>query len=203
MSLNWSALDFGNVPAWGSTVIALVGLLFVVLGYRANHGRKQRRRKERTELEAAARRVAVSPHSVSGTGMPPGFVRVTAEVFNSGDLPITNVFLRVHSLLILQDAVFASVRQLNAGMTLKLDQVVAENPDQGTIPDSDRLWTSASFTDSDGWKWQRWADGVIRPPIDMSPRGPWSSRFNRIRPIAWMVEKWRRRDGRPPLRAHR
>jgi len=185
-----------------STILSVLSLVLTAFLYwlASRAKRKERGREEREALLSAARQVAVSPHRIHDRDQPAGFVRVTAEVTNAGSLPIYEVFLTVHSKFCKQPA-FAATHQLDPWAKLKQDEVVAAASHPYPVDYDDRLQVSAFFQDSEGYQWQRWATGTIRPPINLRPYGDWRDALIRTRPVSWMISRWRGRDSRPPVRA--
>lgn len=192
--MNLNDLQFGTVLS--AAALVLPAFLYWLA---SRDKRKERRREKREALLSAARQVAVSQHRIHDRDQPAGFVRVTAEVTNAGSLPIYEVFLKVHSGFLQQPA-FAVTDQLDPEATLKLDQIVAAAPDPYPVDYDDRLQVDASFRDSEGYEWQRWATGTIRPPINLRSYGDWRDPLIRTRPVSWVISRWRGRDSRPPVR---
>jgi hypothetical protein len=192
-------LNFGTAIALMSFVVAFLTLVYTCRMFWAATGRRRRRRDERVALESRARQLTVSPHRITSEGQPDGQVRATAEAHNTGSQPLYEVFLNVHSRF-LQGTAVAFTHQLDPGGKLLLDEVVPAAANPYPVNYTDRLQVDAVFRDADSYQWQRYADGTLRPPIDMRPIPGWRGQLVRIRPIGSLVSRWRARNSRPPLR---
>jgi hypothetical protein len=199
LGMDVSDLDFGNVPSW---LALLFSLLSLIISWRsALAAAKERKQKLRDAPWSAARQVTISPAEITSAGQ--GKLRVRAEAYNGGTLPISNVWIYVNSKLIKGTAVDRTPT-LAPGATFPFDQVIDEEPDPGEVLDTDRLNATVSFGDADNYQWQRWADGTLKPVIDARPRGGKAWRWLKRNTPLGRLTRWRRtRDNRAPLRIER
>lgn len=164
-----------------------------------------RRQAQRSDLTAQARNIYVSKLTTDGTSDKEK-IRVTFYVENNSDHVIDEVWLTCHSHLIHSDEHISEfAHQLPPDHRLTVDRIVASNPDPFPLALSDRLKVSASFIDTNRYRWQKWADGELSPPIDQRPRKGVTGRLLRLtpKPLQRFWAKWWGRRGRPPLRERR
>lgn len=180
---------------WGTVTAAFAVLVAIGVHLR------DRRTKRREAQWAAPDAVVVSPSRVSEDGaVHAKDCRIQAHVTNYGQFPIWDVVLIVNSHFI-QNESFTAARTLGPGETLLLDEIVPSHPDPYPVPGNDSLLVSASFTDSGGFRWQKWAYGKIHIPIWRGPyRGRLPDWLMRCPPMVKINEKWQERPWRPPMK---
>jgi hypothetical protein len=61
--------------------------------------------------------------------------------------------------------------QLLRGKSFEVDQVVDAAAGPYPLDGNDAFNATVSFMDGDGFAWQRWADGTMRPPVDLRTSG--------------------------------
>jgi hypothetical protein len=182
-------LDWGTVPAFGSIVVAVWALA---------EARLVRRRQKVDDLQAHAKNIVVSPSTI--TDLEEGSCLVETQVTNYSEYDVRDVWLHVHSKRIAEPVV-KFIRSLPAKQTLTVREVCASVSDPFPFSMNDRLQVNASFVDVNGYKWQRWANGEIRPPIDLRlSRNAILRLIVRMPMIGKLVGRWKRRRNRPAIR---
>lgn len=184
-----------------SLIVALISLVATV-SFQVHNVRKSRR-EAREKVQRHVEAVTVSPTHIQDAGA--GTVRAECSVTNHGDRPITAVHLMVDSQYIKPGQFnFTGTRTLDPGSTLRYDEVLLAAPDPYPVDGNDRLRATVGFTDSNGYAWQKWADGHFQSPLWVGPyRGRLPQWVMRV-PIAAKIERrWARRRHRPPFRQQR
>lgn len=184
-----------------SLIVACISLL-ATISFQIHNVRKSRR-EVREKLERHVEAVTVSPTRIQSAGE--GTVRAQCSVTNHGDRPITDVWLTIHSRFISDDesaTTFAPT--LDPGATLPYDKVLPAEPNPYPVDLNDKLRATVGFTDSDGYKWQKWADGHFQSPLWLGPyRGRLPHWLIRVPIVAKIELKWRGRRRRAPFRQQR
>lgn len=184
-----------------SLIVAVTSLVATV-SFQVHNVRKSRR-EVREKLQRHVEAVTVSPTLIQDAGE--GTVRVTCSVTNRGNRPITAISLMIDSQYIDPSQIaFMRAHTLEPGENLTYDEVLLAKPDPYPVDGNDRLRATVGFTDSDGYAWQKWADGHFQSPLWVGPyRGRLPKRVMRVPLIAKIERRWRRRRHRPPLRHQR
>lgn len=194
-----SDFDFGTVPAWLTALIA--GLSFALAWYTVRATAKDRKRNASKEVRRAAEQVTVTPIRNAKAGE--GKVRVITRARNDSDLPITDVWVSVHSKL-LREPAFTAQRYLDPNEVLDLDEIANAAPDPFPADGDDNRLATVTFTDAKGYRWQRWADGDLKPVIDLCASDSSAARWIVVHtPIGRIAMKRRRRQNRPPVHMRR
>lgn len=182
-------LDWGTVPAFLSLFVALWAL---------TEARQARRWQRRDDLQDQARKIHVSPQIASDVGS--NLLDVVISVENLSEYPVTNVWLLTRSQLLHSDVdLVECIARLEPGGTFRVKQVVAANPDPYPISGDDHLRVTATFVDHNGYKWQRWATGEIKPPISLRARSRPMRLMWKVLPNSILM-RWLGRENRPPVR---
>lgn len=180
---------------WG-TVPSVLSLPVAVWAAYTSH--RTRRDNARFALQEQARQVAVSPiHETDGAASA-AKVRLRASVVNSSSAPIFGVWLHIDSAYAVEDwSSFKS--EVGAGERWDVDEEVLAKTEPFPVSGDSRNRVSTSFSDANGWKWQKWANGELMPPIDARPPLGRAAPLRRLVP-GRVRSRWRRRKSRPPLR---
>lgn len=153
--MSWAG-QWGTVSAVVAVVVSIV--LYVI----------ERRKKRHEKLHEHADAVVILPSEISDVPGAPGLLQVRAIATNYGAHPITNVWVNVHSHQ-LAKPVFDHSRHLDPGATVTSEWIAATAADVESISGNDSLLVSVVFTDSGGYRWQKWADGNLHIPVWAGP----------------------------------
>ncbi|WP_145976550.1 hypothetical protein [Rhodococcoides fascians] len=199
-----AGLEFPMTPteiAVCSLIVAVISLVATV-SFQVHNVRKSRR-EVRERMQRHVEAVTVSPTHIQSAGE--GVVRAQSSVTNHGDRPITAVTLWVDSQYVKPGQTpFTGAHTVEPGATLNYDELLLAEPDPYPVDGNDKLRANVGFTDSDGYAWQKWADGHFQSPLWVGPyRGRLPKRLMRVPLVAKAELRWRRRRHRPPTRQQR
>lgn len=190
--IHWLGAHWTSIVASLSFGVALWALV---------ESKRVTRQQQIADLRSQATQIIVSPLDVQELTDQPAKIRVIAKVHNYSFYPIQEVWLKAHSRMIHTDQhVLTFTLELIPSGELVLDQIIEAEPNPYPLAYDDRLLVDASFTDRNGYRWQRWATGEIKPPIDLRRQWEFYGIIRKMVPNKLRL-RWARRRNRPPVRA--
>ena len=180
-----SSLDYGDVPTWLYTALTLAIAVYAARTYRRAEHRQVRKQASQVHVASNRRVVKESDDEIRWS--------ISATVINRSGAPIYDVWLHAHGRP--GSEVFDYFGTLQPEEARSVEGVI-----EGTVrPAFETPVVTTSFRDADGYKWQRWENGRLMPPVDMRPCTGWRRLVFKVVPDR-LLRAYLSREGRPPIR---
>ncbi|WP_146099678.1 hypothetical protein [Kineococcus xinjiangensis] len=185
--MEWSDLDWGNLPSWGAFLAASIAVTLAAGAYKREGQRDQL--KQRLAIQEQASKVgAWIARVVEGRA-------VEARLLNRSDLPVTNMEVWVEAKLKpgltgrTGPPIISNLGHTIPVLEPKDDKTATMNLPAGTTEESYDFRVTSTFTDALGIKWRRTPDS-LEPDGENQPS--WHRQMAELNARVWRSVRHRR-----------